>query len=228
MAASKFRITKYGKAPLNILGGEAEPDSFQVDFLTHTIKMSLHTNSYVPNLDTHEVFSDLTNELSGGGYTAGGATLGSKTLTYTPANSFTARANSTAYAVGDIFRPASANGFLYMVRVAGTSAAAPPTFPTGRLGNVTDGTAEIVNVGKGISVVDSADIVFSGLTTTTARYGVIYRDTGTGSTSPLLYLVEFLASDGTTPDDAVVTAAALTIQLNALGIANALILPGVG
>ena len=52
-----------------------------VDWLVDTIKVSLHTSTLTPSPDTHTYFSDLTNEVSGTGYTAGGATLGTKTLT---------------------------------------------------------------------------------------------------------------------------------------------------
>ncbi len=54
----------------------------RIDFLTDTIKVSLHTATYAPNQDTQQFFSDLTNEVTGTGYTAGGVALAAKTLTY--------------------------------------------------------------------------------------------------------------------------------------------------
>lgn len=43
---------------------------------TDTIKVALVTSTYVPDVDAHTKFSDITNELAAsGGYTAGGATL---------------------------------------------------------------------------------------------------------------------------------------------------------
>ncbi len=54
----------------------------RVDWLTDTIKTSLHLVGYVPNQDTDQYFSTASNEITGTGYTAGGVTLGSKTLTY--------------------------------------------------------------------------------------------------------------------------------------------------
>lgn len=55
----------------------------RVDWVTDTIKVTLHTATYTPNQDTDDYFNDATNELAGGtGYTAGGETLASKTLTY--------------------------------------------------------------------------------------------------------------------------------------------------
>ena len=51
----------------------------EVDFDTDTIKVALCTSTYTP-AQTHDYFNDVTNEVSGTGYTAGGATLGSKTI----------------------------------------------------------------------------------------------------------------------------------------------------
>lgn len=51
----------------------------EIDWGSDTIKVSLHTSSYTPSQTTHDYQSDLTNEVTGTGYTAGGATLGSKT-----------------------------------------------------------------------------------------------------------------------------------------------------
>lgn len=73
----------YGKAGSNFLGGEASGDAFQIDYLTDTIKFTLHTSTYVPNIDTHETFTDATNELAtANGYTAGGITIAGKTVVY--------------------------------------------------------------------------------------------------------------------------------------------------
>jgi len=54
----------------------------EVDFDSDTIKVMLTTSSYTPNQDTHVYKSDVTNEVSGTGYTAGGQALASKTVTY--------------------------------------------------------------------------------------------------------------------------------------------------
>lgn len=54
-----------------------------MDWITDTIKCSLHTSTYVPNQDTDDYWNDATNEVTSTNYTAGGVTLGSKTLTYT-------------------------------------------------------------------------------------------------------------------------------------------------
>ena len=43
-----------------------------IDFDTNSFKIELVTSSYTPNKDTHTKRSDVTNEISGTGYTAGG------------------------------------------------------------------------------------------------------------------------------------------------------------
>jgi hypothetical protein len=45
-----------------------------IDFDTDTFKALLVTSSYTPNKDTHDFLNDVTNEVTGTGYTAGGVT----------------------------------------------------------------------------------------------------------------------------------------------------------
>jgi hypothetical protein len=45
-----------------------------IDFGADTFKVMLVTSSYTPNKDTHDRLNDVTNEITGTGYTAGGAT----------------------------------------------------------------------------------------------------------------------------------------------------------
>ena len=51
----------------------------EIDWGTDTVKVMLTTSTYVPNQATHQYKSSVTNEVTGTGYTARGATLGSKT-----------------------------------------------------------------------------------------------------------------------------------------------------
>ena len=134
----------YGNAVKNAFEGD-------IDFINDTIKCALTTSTYTPNQDTHEHFSDVTNEVAaGGGYTSGGETLGTKTATYT----------------------------------GGT--------------NVFD--------------IDAADVVWSN-STITARYAVIYKDTGTPATSPLLCYVDFASDQSSSSAD-------FTLQFDSAGIAT--------
>ncbi len=52
-----------------------------IDLDTDAINVMLVTSTYTPNIDTHTKRSDITNEISGTGYTAGGSALASKTVT---------------------------------------------------------------------------------------------------------------------------------------------------
>lgn len=131
----------YGSFPAKLANKE-------IDFDTDTVKVALATSSYTPNQDTHDYFNDITNEVTGTGYTAGGATLASKTVTYT------AGTNTQAF--------------------------------------------------------DAADTSWTS-STITARYAIIYVDTGTASTSPLIGYVDFGA-------DVVSSSGTFTIQWSASGL----------
>lgn len=54
----------------------------EIDWNTDTFKVMLCTSAYVPNQDTHRYKTDVTNEISGAGYTAGGVGLTDVTATY--------------------------------------------------------------------------------------------------------------------------------------------------
>lgn len=53
-----------------------------IDLDTDTFKIMLATSAYTPVKDTHDFRDDVTNEVSGTGYTAGGATLSGVSVTY--------------------------------------------------------------------------------------------------------------------------------------------------
>lgn len=58
----------------------------EIDWDTDTIKVALLSNSYTPDQDAHNYFDDVnTYEVTGTGYTSGGATLANKTNTYNSA-----------------------------------------------------------------------------------------------------------------------------------------------
>lgn len=119
-----------------------------INWPSDTIKVALTTSTYTPDQDAHDFFNDVTNEVTGTGYTAGGATLASKTSTYTS--------------------------------------------------------------GTNTQAIDAADVTWS-TSTITARYAVIYKSTGTASTSPLIGYVDFGA-------DVISSAGNFTITWDAAGI----------
>lgn len=65
----------YGKGMLHVMS--------DVNVTLDTIKVALTTSSYTPNQDVDEVFSDISNEVTGTGYTAGGRVLTSVAISYT-------------------------------------------------------------------------------------------------------------------------------------------------
>lgn len=100
-----------------------------IDCVNDTIKVMLLTSSHTTNVDTQDNISDVNaNEVTGAGYTAGGATLANKSVTVDDAN-------DKAYFDAD---------------------------------NVTWSSSTI-----------------------TARYAVIYKDTGTPATSTILDIKDF-------------------------------------
>jgi len=94
----------YNKPKLDFLKGD-------IDLLVDTIKVMLVGSGYTPNQDTHDFINDVSaQEITGEGYTAGGATLGTKTVTQDDTNNravFDAAnvvwANSTITAYGAVF-----------------------------------------------------------------------------------------------------------------------------
>ena len=183
-----------------------------IDFDTDTLKTALLTSSYTPNLDTHDFFDDVSGyEVSGTGYTADGATLANAGVTATAANSWaTAWATATAYALNYVVRPTTGNGYLYLSVVAGTSGGSEPTWPTTPGITVVDSGVTWLNVGRAAVVLDADDAEWI-TATITARYAVIYKDTGTAGTSRLLYLADF-GSDKTS------TLGSFTVQWPSQGI----------
>lgn len=176
----------YGQLNKSLLSG-------LINFSSDTIKaMLLSSYTVGTTLDSAQFLNTVVAagaETTGSGYTAGGVTLASKTVTYTAAASWgTSRANSTAYALGDVIRPATSNGYVYQCVVAGTSAGSVPTYPTVIGTTVTDGGVTWVCQGTGVLVLDAADPAWttSNPGTLAGSHIVFYKDTGTASTSPVI------------------------------------------
>lgn len=71
----------------------------EINIDSDALKVMLCTSAYVPDQDAHRYKSSVTNEITGTGYTAGGATLTSVTVTYTAAtNTLTIDAADTSWA----------------------------------------------------------------------------------------------------------------------------------
>lgn len=136
-----------------------------------TCSMSLHDLS--PDNLAIALFADVTTIAAAAvtteahvGY-KGGLVPADNTIDTTVAPVITAggaavtRANTTAYAEGDLIKPATPNDYYYKVTTAGTSAGSPPSFGTTVGGTTADGTATLTCMGKTTLVVDT-DYTVSG------------------------------------------------------------------
>jgi hypothetical protein len=57
----------------------------EIDFDDDNVKVMLTTSSYTPDQDTHNYKDDVTNEVVGSGYTAGGSVLQNPAMAYATA-----------------------------------------------------------------------------------------------------------------------------------------------
>lgn len=126
-----------------------------LDLDTDTIKLAGATNSYTVNQDTHDFFDDVTNEVTGTGYTAGGATLGSVTL---------ARSTTTVtFDAADVVWSQNAAGFsngrkFPIYKSTGTAS-------TSRLFSVITADADVGNVTGDLTIQFSASGIATWSTT---------------------------------------------------------------
>jgi hypothetical protein len=125
LSAEKLAVTggQFGVPLKNMFAG-----SNVWDWDTDTIKLALTTSTYTVDIDTHDFFNDVTNEITGTNYTAGGWTLTASAPSYDTATD--------------------------QVRLDATD-------------------------------VSQASATF------TARKAVVYKSTGTSSTSPLISYLDF-------------------------------------
>jgi hypothetical protein len=181
----------------------------EVDF-DDGMTWTLHASGYALNRVTDDYANDATNELAtAGGYTAGGISAGVVSRTTTAANSWAVqRAASSPYVVGDVVRPAAANGFLYRATNSGTTAAGLPAYPTTLGQTVVDGGVTWECYGIAITVFTAANAPSWTLTSgvTTIRYLVLAdRSTGVASTSPLVAVSDFVTDQSGTGNTWTVT-----------------------
>lgn len=90
----------------------------RIDLDSDTIKVALATSAWTPNQDTNDYFDDVTNQVTGTGYTAGGATLTGVTWAYTAAT------NTWKFDAADVSWPSSTITARYAVIYVDTAGAA--------------------------------------------------------------------------------------------------------
>lgn len=82
----------------------------EIDWENDTIKVAMLTSSYTPDIDNDVYFSDVTNEVSGSGYTAGGFTLANTSITQDDTN------DRAVYDADDLAEsPVSISSYRYLV-----------------------------------------------------------------------------------------------------------------
>ena len=133
----------------NSFGKKLFDSSTKIVFGSDTIKIALCNSSYTPDRDAHDFFDDITNEVSGTGYSAGGATLANVSVTQ-------------------------------------------------------DNTNDRITI-------DADDASWSSSSIANARYAIIYKSTGTASTSPLIAVIDLGSNRSSSLSNFV-------IQFNASGI----------
>lgn len=151
----------YGKFAANILGGEASGDVGMSDYLTNSIRCTLHTATYSPNIDTHEAFADATNELTtANGYTANGIAIAGKTVVYN------ATGNVTTFDMDDTTVTWTASGgslvFQYAVFHDDTVTVGPPIKP---LYGYIDCGAQTITTGNTFTITTGANGLFQATVT---------------------------------------------------------------
>lgn len=119
------------------------------------------------------------------------------TPTIVPAQaSATARANTTAYALGAYVTPATTNGYYYKATAAGTSGSSIPTYPTTIGGTVTDGTVTWTCAGK-TALVSGTDYEIRGAGVYAFSDSTIAGETWTaGYTKAATDVVQALVTSG--------------------------------
>lgn len=73
-----------------------------IDFDTDTFKIMLVSSSYTPNKDTHDRRDDVTNEVTGTGYSTGGSTIACTVTKDTGNDKVTLQFASTSWASSTI------------------------------------------------------------------------------------------------------------------------------
>jgi hypothetical protein len=130
----------------------------RVDWVTDTIKCALTTNTFVPDPDTHDFYADVTNELAtAGGYTAGGATLTGKSVSYdTGTNETRLICADITWGPGATFGPFR-KGIIY--KDTGAAATSP------LLGYITFDADQSVNNGTFTIDVDATGLLYTTVVT---------------------------------------------------------------
>lgn len=171
-----------------------------VDLGAATVKAAILGDSHTFD-PAHQRFADVdAGEVSGVGYTAGGAEVDGVGLTVTQANAWpTVWSGQSGYEVGDLVRPTTGNGRLYRCVAAGTSAASEPSWPTAAATTVDDGTVTWAEAGIAAVGLDGDDVTWDEVTFNGGASVQVYVDGAAGVDDWLIAHLDFgetLSPDG--------------------------------
>jgi hypothetical protein len=122
----------------------------ELAWTTDTFKVSLHTSTYTPNQDTHQFYSDLTNEITASGsYSTGGATLASLAVSVDTTN------DRAEFDAADVAITGFTNVFRYAVVYKSTGVSA-----TSRLIALIDFGSDVTVTNSTYTLTWNADGVF--------------------------------------------------------------------
>jgi hypothetical protein len=174
----------YGLGKKKILDGD-------IDMLVHTIKAALVSNEYAENLATHEFFTDLTFAKT---ISKVAVTSNVVTITTTAAHGLVVGMTGTVAATTNT----AVNGAFTVTTVSPTTNSFTYAKTTTNIveaidtGTVTAAAAlttpeTMANPTTTLGVYDADDVVFADVPAGgSAGYVVLYRDTGSAATSPLI------------------------------------------
>lgn len=127
-------------------------DGSDIDLVNDTVKLALCDSSYVPNIDTHDYFDNISGELSGGGYTTGGNQLDNPSLTVDTTNNrvkFDADDESfTALTATDV-----RYGIIYIQRGGAATSPLVNYVDFGANKSITDGTITFAWHANGVTLI---------------------------------------------------------------------------
>ena len=146
--------TGTGKWYGQVLGGAFNKE---IDLIgtPDALYVMLLTSSYTPNLDTHDFENDLTNEVAGTGYTAGGKALTTVAFTYDSAT------NTWKLDADDV----SWTGSTITARYAAIVDKTPASSAANRLIALVDFGTDVVSSGGNFDITwDAAGIAYATIT----------------------------------------------------------------
>lgn len=146
--------TGTGKWYGQVLGGAFNKE---IDLIgtPDTLKVTLHTSTYAPDLDNHDFQNDLTNEVAGTGYTAGGKTLTTVSFAYT------AGTNTWKLDADDV----SWTGSTITARYAVVADTTPASSAANRLLVLVDFGTDVISSGGNFDITwDAAGIAYATIT----------------------------------------------------------------